>query len=133
MSVGSRAVAHLFETNRHCCVALKRCANLAGDACHPVSALALDYSAKAPRGLALARAASSPTSNPGDPAILLSAKGAPALPLLSSAANMATRRRFLPPTGTPAYHLLLAAVAIFILGPLGGVTAAYMNFSLGFF
>jgi hypothetical protein len=24
-------------------------------------------------------------------------------------------------------------VAIFILGPLGGITAAYMNFSLGFF
>src|SRR5215510_3069782 len=46
---------------------------------------------------------------------------------------MATRRRFLPQTGTPAYHLLLATVAIFILGPLGGVTSAYMNFSLGFF
>ncbi|EYF03305.1 Putative integral membrane protein [Chondromyces apiculatus DSM 436] len=29
--------------------------------------------------------------------------------------------------------MLLAAVAIFILGPLGGIAAAYMNFSLGFF
>ncbi len=29
--------------------------------------------------------------------------------------------------------MLLAAVAIFILGPLGGISAAYMNFSLGFF
>src|SRR3989441_10333449 len=42
-------------------------------------------------------------------------------------------KRFLPPVGSPRYHLLLAAVAIFILGPLGGISAAYMNFSLGFF
>ena len=42
-------------------------------------------------------------------------------------------RRFLPPVNSPGYHVLLAAVAIFILGPLGGITAAYMNFSLGFF
>ncbi|MBA2320520.1 MAG: OPT/YSL family transporter [Deltaproteobacteria bacterium] len=34
---------------------------------------------------------------------------------------------------SPRYHLLLGFVAIFVLGPLGGVTAAYMNFSLGFF
>jgi hypothetical protein len=40
---------------------------------------------------------------------------------------------FLPPINTPKYHLLLGAVAIFILGPLGGISAAYMNFSLGFF
>src|SRR6188508_3594692 len=44
-----------------------------------------------------------------------------------------TRPRYLPPIGSPAYHCLLALVAIFILGPLGGITAAYMNFSLGFF
>ena len=43
------------------------------------------------------------------------------------------RNRFLPPIGSPAYHCLLGAVAIFILGPLGGISAAYMNFSLGFF
>jgi len=42
------------------------------------------------------------------------------------------RRRFLPAPETPAYHLLLAAVALLILGPLGGVTSAYMTFSLGF-
>ena len=41
-------------------------------------------------------------------------------------------RRFLPAPGTVRYHLLLGAVALFILGPLGGVTAAYMTFSLGF-
>jgi len=43
------------------------------------------------------------------------------------------RRRFLPPIGSPGYHLLLAGVAILILGPLGGVSAAFMNFSIGFF
>src|SRR5262245_51114351 len=42
-------------------------------------------------------------------------------------------RRFLPEPGSVGYHLLLGAVAIFILGPLGRITAAYMNFSLGFF
>ena len=31
------------------------------------------------------------------------------------------------------YYLLLGAVGILILGPLGGVAASYMNFSLGFF
>ena len=42
-------------------------------------------------------------------------------------------KRFLPPIGSPGYHLMLAAVAIFILGPLGGISAAFMNFSIGFF
>ena len=46
---------------------------------------------------------------------------------------MSTQRRFLPPIDSPGYYILLGAVAIFILGPLGGITAAYMNFSLGFF
>jgi uncharacterized oligopeptide transporter (OPT) family protein len=41
--------------------------------------------------------------------------------------------RFLPRIGSPAYHLLLAAVAILVLGPLGGISAAFMNFSIGFF
>lgn len=35
--------------------------------------------------------------------------------------------------GSARYHLLLSAVAILILGPLGGISAAFMNFSLGFF
>ena len=40
---------------------------------------------------------------------------------------------FLPKIGSKRYHVLLSAVAILILGPLGAVAAAYMNFSLGFF
>lgn len=46
---------------------------------------------------------------------------------------MSNFRRFLPPINSTGYYMLLGAVAIFILGPLGGITAAYMNFSLGFF
>lgn len=41
--------------------------------------------------------------------------------------------RFLPRIGSPGYHILLSVVAIFILGPLGGISAAFMNFSIGFF
>jgi uncharacterized oligopeptide transporter (OPT) family protein len=40
---------------------------------------------------------------------------------------------FLPKIGSPGYYVMLAVVAVTVLGPLGGVTAAYMNFSLGFF
>ncbi|HEY8994839.1 MAG TPA: OPT/YSL family transporter [Lacunisphaera sp.] len=42
-------------------------------------------------------------------------------------------KRFLPPIGSPAYHVMLSFVAIVILGPLGGISAAFMNFSIGFF
>src|SRR5258707_10920200 len=42
-------------------------------------------------------------------------------------------KKFLPPIGSPAFHLMLGAVAIYILGPLGGISAAFMNFSIGFF
>ncbi len=44
-----------------------------------------------------------------------------------------TRWKWLPKIGTWKYHALLASVGMLILGPLGGVTASYMNFSLGFF
>jgi uncharacterized oligopeptide transporter (OPT) family protein len=43
------------------------------------------------------------------------------------------RWRWLPEQGSWRYHLLLAAIGMLVLGPLAGVTAAYMNFSLGFF
>lgn len=45
----------------------------------------------------------------------------------------APRWAWLPKPGTWKYYALLGAVGILILGPLGGVAAAYMNFSLGFF
>lgn len=45
----------------------------------------------------------------------------------------APRWRWLPALNTPRYYLLLAVLGIFVLGPLGGVTASYMNFSIGFF
>jgi uncharacterized oligopeptide transporter (OPT) family protein len=47
--------------------------------------------------------------------------------------SSSSRPSFLPPLNSPQYYLMLGVVAIFVLGPLGGVTAAYMNFSLGFF
>src|SRR6267142_1965746 len=51
----------------------------------------------------------------------------------ASTTTATPRFSFLPPIGSRAYYILLALVAIFILGPLGGIAAAYMNFSLGFF
>jgi hypothetical protein len=47
--------------------------------------------------------------------------------------NSSGLRRFLPRIGSPGYHILLSAVAILILGPLGGISSAFMNFSIGFF
>jgi uncharacterized oligopeptide transporter (OPT) family protein len=35
--------------------------------------------------------------------------------------------------GSPKYHLLLGTVAVLVIGPLGGISAAYMNFSIGIF
>lgn len=55
----------------------------------------------------------------------------------SSASNdaeqAAPKFAFLPKIDSKRYHILLSLVAILILGPLGGIAAAYMNFSLGFF
>lgn len=42
-------------------------------------------------------------------------------------------KRIFPRIGSPAYHILLASAAILVLGPLGGISAAFMNFSIGFF
>ena len=55
--------------------------------------------------------------------------------LAASTASPAGHQRWawLPPIGSKRYYAMLALLGIFILGPLGGVTAAYMNFSLGFF
>src|SRR5258707_2339250 len=43
------------------------------------------------------------------------------------------RWRWVPVQGTWKYHALLIAFGVLVLGPLGGVAASYMNFSLGFF
>jgi uncharacterized oligopeptide transporter (OPT) family protein len=42
------------------------------------------------------------------------------------------RFRWLPAPNSRNYHLLLGAVAMLVLGPLGGVTSSYMFFTLGF-
>lgn len=52
---------------------------------------------------------------------------------MSVSGRPSTLRRLLPPIDSPAYHILLGCVAIFVLGPLGGISAAFMNFSIGFF
>ena len=43
------------------------------------------------------------------------------------------RWQWLPVPGTWKYHAFLAAVGLFVLGPLGGLAASYMNFSIGFY
>jgi len=47
--------------------------------------------------------------------------------------DAAPRWAWLPKPGTWKYYTLLGAVGILILGPLGGLAASFMNFSLGFF
>jgi uncharacterized oligopeptide transporter (OPT) family protein len=53
----------------------------------------------------------------------------------ASSPPIATTQRWswLPAPDTWKYHALLLALGILVLGPLGGVTASYMNFSLGFY
>lgn len=51
----------------------------------------------------------------------------------ADAIDRMTVRRFLPAINSRAYHLLLALSAIFVMGPLGGISAAYMNFSIGIY
>jgi len=52
---------------------------------------------------------------------------------LSSEVRTKIRPGFIPPVGSVGYHVLLSTVAVLVLGPLGGVSAAFMNFSIGFF
>lgn len=47
--------------------------------------------------------------------------------------DAAPRWAWLPKPGTWKYYALLGVVGILILGPLGGLAASFMNFSLGFF
>jgi uncharacterized oligopeptide transporter (OPT) family protein len=43
------------------------------------------------------------------------------------------RWRWLPPLGSWKYHLMLLVTGMLVLGPLAGLTASYMVFSMGFF
>jgi uncharacterized oligopeptide transporter (OPT) family protein len=52
---------------------------------------------------------------------------------IPSPVSSVPRWSWLPLPGTWKYHALLISLGILVLGPLGGVTASYMNFSLGFF
>jgi len=53
----------------------------------------------------------------------------------ASLAEAASGQRWswLPPIGSKRYYLMLVLLGSLVLGPLGGVTASYMNFSIGFF
>jgi uncharacterized oligopeptide transporter (OPT) family protein len=52
---------------------------------------------------------------------------------LPTPAPTAPRWAWLPPIGSKRYYVMLALLGACVLGPLGGVTASYMNFSIGFF
>jgi uncharacterized oligopeptide transporter (OPT) family protein len=54
-------------------------------------------------------------------------------PAATANPDVSKRWRWLPEPGSRGYYALLAAIGLLVLGPLGGVAAAYMNFSLGFF
>jgi uncharacterized oligopeptide transporter (OPT) family protein len=53
--------------------------------------------------------------------------------MTAAQATTAPRWAWLPPIGSKRYYLMLGVLGAFVLGPLGGVTASYMNFSIGFF
>ncbi len=55
------------------------------------------------------------------------------MPVTTDLESVPPRSRWLPEVGTARYHLMLASIAILVLGPLGGIAATYMNLSLGFF
>ena len=55
------------------------------------------------------------------------------IPASSLATPSARRWHWLPAPNTWKYHALLATVGLCVLGPLGGLAASYMNFSIGFY
>lgn len=54
-------------------------------------------------------------------------------PLAIDTLRPGPRWNWLPAIGSWRYYALLALLGSLVLGPLGGITASYMNFSLGFF
>jgi uncharacterized oligopeptide transporter (OPT) family protein len=57
----------------------------------------------------------------------------PPMSAMSPTAASEPRWSWLPAPDSWKYHALLLALGILVLGPLGGVTASFMNFSLGFY
>ena len=54
-------------------------------------------------------------------------------PAATPSTPMATPRwRWLPPIGSRRYYILRALLGSLVLGPLGGVAASYLYFSIGF-
>src|SRR3954465_11813568 len=53
--------------------------------------------------------------------------------MIANTTEPPAKKSMLPKIGSPGYHVLLSLVAIFILGPLGGISAPFLNFSIGFF
>jgi hypothetical protein len=51
----------------------------------------------------------------------------------AAAASATPRFAFLPPLESRGYYVLVGAAAMLVLGPIAGIAAAYMNFSIGFF
>src|SRR5919198_1256779 len=51
----------------------------------------------------------------------------------AAATTAAPRFAFLPPLQSRGYYVLVGAAGMFVLGPIAGIAAAYMNFSIGFF
>src|SRR5919201_3401180 len=51
----------------------------------------------------------------------------------AAATTTAPRFAFLPPLESRGYYVLVGAAGMFVLGPIAGIAAAYMNFSIGFF
>lgn len=69
--------------------------------------------------------------NPNPPAATLNPPGTCQASL--GEAQLRPRWRWLPPIGSGQYHLLLLVTGMLILGPLCGLTSAYMVFSMGYF
>ncbi len=53
--------------------------------------------------------------------------------VLPGEAMSTPRWAWLPPISSRRYYAMLGLLGALVLGPLGGVTASYMNFSIGFF
>src|SRR5258706_3461160 len=67
------------------------------------------------------------------PPLRVASAAVSSIPASSLATPSARRWHWLPAPNTWKYHALLATVRLCVLGPLGGLAASYMNFSIGFY